>query len=50
VSHQITPNFSLGWNSYYKSAKDLLDEGQFGQALVSRRSTIAAAKVYGAES
>jgi outer membrane receptor protein involved in Fe transport len=31
---QITPNLQVGVDAYYKIAKDLLDDGQFGSALI----------------
>jgi outer membrane receptor protein involved in Fe transport len=34
VVQQVTPNLQVGLDAYYKTAKDLLDDGQFGQALI----------------
>jgi outer membrane receptor protein involved in Fe transport len=34
VVQQITPNLQVAIDAYYKISKDLLDDGQFGQALV----------------
>ena len=34
VSHQLTPRLSLTADAYYKQISNLLDEGQFGQALI----------------
>jgi outer membrane receptor protein involved in Fe transport len=34
VVQKITPNLQVGIDAYYKIAKDLLDDGQFGQALI----------------
>jgi outer membrane receptor protein involved in Fe transport len=34
VVQQITPNLQVGIDAYYKISKDLLDDGQFGQALI----------------
>ena len=34
VSRKVTPNLQVGLDAYYKIAKDLLDDGQFGAALV----------------
>ncbi len=34
VTHQILPHLSAGLDAYYKSARDLLDDGQFGAAYV----------------
>jgi len=34
VVQKITPNLQVGVDAYYKIAQDLLDDGQFGQALI----------------
>ena len=34
VVQQITPNLQVGIDAYYKIAKNLLDDGQFGAALI----------------
>lgn len=34
VVQQITPNLQVGIDAYYKIAKNLLDDGQFGSALI----------------
>jgi outer membrane receptor protein involved in Fe transport len=34
VTHQVMPGLEVGLDAYYKIAKNLLDEGQFGQALI----------------
>jgi outer membrane receptor protein involved in Fe transport len=34
VVQKITPNLQVGIDAYYKIARDLLDDGQFGQALI----------------
>jgi len=34
VAQKITPHLQVGIDAYYKIARDLLDDGQFGQALV----------------
>lgn len=34
VSHQLTPKISLTADVYYKKIRNMLDEGQFGQALI----------------
>jgi TonB dependent receptor len=34
VTQKVTPNLDLGLDAYYKEARNLLDDGQFGQALV----------------
>lgn len=49
VVHQLTPAISLGLDSYYKVVRNLLDEGQFGSALIYTPFNYARAKVYGVE-
>lgn len=34
VSRKLTPHFTVGWDAYYKYARNLGDFGQFGQALI----------------
>lgn len=34
ISHQLTPTISLTADAYYKKIRNMLDEGQFGQALI----------------
>ena len=34
IDQQFTPSFSAGVDAYYKNATNLIDDGQFGQALV----------------
>ncbi|HEX8787662.1 MAG TPA: TonB-dependent receptor [Telluria sp.] len=34
ISHQATQNLTLNADAYYKQIRNLLDEGQFGQALI----------------
>jgi outer membrane receptor protein involved in Fe transport len=34
VVQKVTPNLQVGVDAYYKIAQDLLDDGQFGQALI----------------
>jgi len=34
VSHQFTPNLQVAVDAYYKRARNLLDDGQFGAALI----------------
>ncbi|NOT16514.1 MAG: TonB-dependent receptor [Sulfuriferula sp.] len=49
LSHQFTPNFTLGLDTYYKQVTNLLDEGQFGSALLYTPFNYRDGKVYGAE-
>jgi outer membrane receptor protein involved in Fe transport len=46
---QIARGLNLGIDSYYKMATDLLDEGQFGAALVFSPFNYAKGRVYGVE-
>ncbi|MFI5304906.1 MAG: TonB-dependent receptor [Nitrospiria bacterium] len=46
---QVTPALSLGLDGYYNIVEDLLDEGQFGQALVFTPFNYQDGKVYGIE-
>ncbi len=49
ATHQLTSEIKLGVDSYLKISHDLLDEGQFGQALVFTPFNYAQGKVYGIE-
>ncbi len=49
ISHQITPKLTVGLDTYYKRVTNLLDEGQFGSALLFTPFNYAQGKVYGAE-
>jgi outer membrane receptor protein involved in Fe transport len=49
ISHAFDPHFTVGLDGYYKDAKDLIDEGQFGPALIFTPFNYAEGKVYGAE-
>jgi outer membrane receptor protein involved in Fe transport len=49
VVQKITPELQLGIDGYYKDARNLLDEGQFGQALVFSPFNYAKGRVYGVE-
>lgn len=49
LSHQFTPYFTLGLDGYYKSVKNMLDEGQFGSALLYTPFNYSQGKIYGAE-
>ncbi|HUK56518.1 MAG TPA: TonB-dependent receptor [Nitrospiria bacterium] len=46
---QLTSSLSLGLDAYYKIVQDLLDEGQFGQALVFSPFNYRNGKIYGVE-
>jgi outer membrane receptor protein involved in Fe transport len=49
ITQQIIPGLNLGIDSYYKKARDLIDEGQFGPALIFQTFNYAKARVYGVE-
>ena len=49
VIQKIGPNLQVGLDTYYKRANDLIDEGQFGTALVFSPFNYQHGKVYGAE-
>jgi outer membrane receptor protein involved in Fe transport len=49
VTHYITPAWQVGLDSYFKNATNLLDEGQFGQALVFSPFNYAHGRVWGIE-
>jgi outer membrane receptor protein involved in Fe transport len=46
---QASPALSLGLDGYYRQVTDLLDEGQFGSALVFTPFNYAKGRVYGIE-
>src|SRR5581483_1913044 len=49
VTHSFTPALNVGLDSYYKLVSQLLDEGQFGAALIFTPFNYAHARVYGSE-
>ena len=49
INHYMTPSWQVGLDGYYKDATDLLDEGQFGQALVYSPFNYARGRVWGIE-
>lgn len=49
ITHDFTPAFQMGVDGYYKDAKNLLDEGQFGTALVFTPFNYARGRVWGIE-
>jgi outer membrane receptor protein involved in Fe transport len=49
VSHQLTPNVTLGLDAFYRQVAHLQDEGQFGKALVYSAFNYAQGRVYGLE-
>lgn len=49
ATHQLTSSTSLGIDGFYKRSSNLIDEGQFGQALIFTPFNYAKGKVYGVE-
>ena len=49
ITHDFTSAWQMGVDGYYKDAKDLLDEGQFGPALIFSPFNYARGRVWGIE-
>ncbi len=49
VTQEVIPGLNIGIDSYYKKAVDLIDEGQFGPALIFETFNYAKGRVYGVE-
>ena len=49
VSHQLTPEITLGADAYYRQVAHLLDEGQFGQALIYSAFNYSQGRIFGLE-
>ncbi len=49
LSHKLTPYTTINLDGYYKDVKNLLDEGQFGNALIFKPFNYREAKIYGVE-
>ncbi|TAM12311.1 MAG: TonB-dependent receptor [Nevskiaceae bacterium] len=49
IARQVSPSWNIGLDSYYKYARNLLDEGQFGNALIFTPFNLDRAHVYGVE-
>ena len=49
ATQQIIPGLNVGVDAYYKKAADLIDEGQFGPALIFETFNYAKGRVYGTE-
>ncbi len=49
ASLKLSPNFTTGVDAYYKRATNLLDEGQFGSALIFSPFNYRRGRVYGVE-
>ena len=49
ISHTLSPRVSLGVDAYYKRITNLIDEGQFGQALILTPFNYAEGRAQGVE-
>lgn len=49
INQHINPNLTMGLDGYYNHVSNLLDEGQFGSALLFTPFNYAQGKVYGIE-
>lgn len=49
ATQEIIPGLNVGIDSYYKKAADLIDEGQFGPALIFETFNYRKGRVYGVE-
>ncbi len=49
ISHKLSANLNFSLDSYYKESKNLLDEGQFGNALIYSPFNYQRGKAYGIE-
>jgi outer membrane receptor for ferrienterochelin and colicins len=49
VSQKVIPGLTMGLDTYYKQATDLVDEGQFGAPIILTPFNYKTGKVYGAE-
>ena len=49
ISHQLTPQITLGADAYYRDVKHLQDEGQFGNALIYSAFNFERGKIFGIE-
>jgi outer membrane receptor protein involved in Fe transport len=49
ATQQILPGLNVGVDTYYKKAADLIDEGQFGPALIFETFNYNKGRVYGTE-
>jgi outer membrane receptor protein involved in Fe transport len=49
VTQRVTDNLTLGADAYYKAVRDLLDYGQFGNALIFTPFNYRQGRIYGVE-
>ena len=49
ATHQLTPELQVGIDGYYKDVQHLIDEGQFGPAVIFTPFNYKTGKIYGVE-
>ncbi len=49
ISHQLTPQLTLGADAYYRKVRHLQDEGQFGSAFIYSAFNYDRGRIYGLE-
>lgn len=49
MTQKIGPDFQIGIDGFYKQARNVLDEGQFGQALILSSFNYRRGEIYGGE-
>jgi outer membrane receptor protein involved in Fe transport len=49
ISHQLTPDVTVGVDAYFRDVRHLQDEGQFGNALIFSAFNYEKGRVYGLE-
>ena len=49
ISQELVPHLTLGWDNYYKTSTNLIDEGQFGAPIILTPFNYAEGRQYGSE-
>jgi len=49
ISQELLPGLTVGWDNYYKTSTNLIDEGQFGAPIILTPFDYAKGKQYGSE-
>ncbi len=49
ISHQLTPQITVGADAYYRQVRHLQDEGQFGNALIYSAFNFERGRIFGLE-
>lgn len=49
ISQELMPHLTLGWDNYYKTSTNLIDEGQFGAPIILTPFNYAEGRQYGSE-